>query len=120
MALDKVTRRNKIKARIRKKIQGTPQSPRISIFRSNKHIYAQIVDDVNGRTLIAASTVTKEVASKLQGLTKIQQAELVGKALAEKALGANIKEVVFDRSGYKYHGRVKALADGARNGGLIF
>ena len=120
MALDRRTRRQKIKARIRKKISGTPEKPRISVFRSNKHIYAQLVDDVNGKTLVAASTLTKEVAEQLNGLKKSEQAELVGKVLAERALQANIKDVVFDRSGYKYHGRVKALAEGARKGGLIF
>jgi large subunit ribosomal protein L18 len=120
MALDRRTRRTKIKARIRKKISGTPEKPRISVFRSNKHIYAQIVDDVNRKTLVAASTLSKELAEQLAGKTKSEKAELVGKLLAEKALKANIKNVIFDRSGYKYHGRIKALAEGARKGGLIF
>jgi len=120
MALDKRTRRNNVKARIRKKISGTPEKPRISIFRSNKNIYAQVIDDVNGKTLVSASTMIKEVAEKLDGLNKVQQAELVGKVLAEKALNSTIKTVIFDRSGYRYHGRVKALADGIRKGGLIF
>jgi large subunit ribosomal protein L18 len=120
MALDRRTRRKKIKARIRKKISGTPEKPRVAVFRSNKHIYAQIIDDKAHKTLAAASTLTKEVAEKVQGLKKSEQAEVVGKILAERALSANIKEVIFDRSGYKYHGRVKALAEGARKGGLIF
>lgn len=119
MALDKRTRRAKVKTRIRKNISGTTEKPRISIFRSNKHIYAQIIDDVKGITLASASTKIKEIAEKTEGLNKAQQAELVGKNLAEKALNANIKNVVFDRSGYKYHGRVKAVAEGARKGGLI-
>jgi len=121
MALDKITRRLKIKARIRKRIKGTQERPRISVFRSNKHIYAQIIDDTKGQTLISASTKSKELVEKLTNkLTKQQQAELVGSFLAQKALEANIKDVVFDRNGYKYHGRVKAFADGARKGGLNF
>ncbi len=119
MALDNRTRRIKVKARIRKKISGTPAIPRISVFRSNKHIYAQVIDDLNGLTLVSASTTHKDIASQIEGLNKSQQAELVGKVLAEKAISSDIKNVVFDRSGYKYHGRVKALADGARKGGLV-
>ncbi len=120
MALDRRTRRQKIKARIRKRISGTPDKPRVSVFRSNKHIYAQIIDDVNHVTLAAASTQSKELAEELAGKTKTEQAEKVGKLLAEKALAKEIKNVIFDRSGYRYHGRVKALAEGARKGGLIF
>lgn len=120
MALDKISRRKNVKTRIRKKISGTAEKPRISIFRSNKHIYAQIIDDVRGTTLVSASTKTKEVAEKLEGLNKSQQAELVGKVLAERALNSTIKTVVFDRGGYRYHGRVKSLAEGIRKGGLIF
>ena len=120
MALDRRTRRMKVKARIRKNISGSSEKPRISVFRSNKHIYAQIVDDQKHVTLTSASTKSAELAEKLQGLKKTEQAEQVGKLLAEKALKANIKTVVFDRSGYKFHGRVKALAEGARKGGLIF
>lgn len=120
MKLDKFQRRQRVKLRIRKKLKGTPERPRISVFRSNKHIYAQIIDDIAGRTLVAASTKSKELSDKLIGLKKVQQAELVGQLLAQKALEANIQKVVFDRSGYKYHGRVKALAEGARKGGLIF
>ncbi len=116
----KIQRRLRVKRRIRKKIHGTPERPRISVFRSNKHIYAQIIDDEAGHTLVAASTRSKEIADQLQGKTKVEQAFLVGKLLAQKALEANITEVVFDRNGYKYHGRVKALADGAREGGLKF
>ncbi len=116
----KIKRRLKVKRRIRKKISGTPERPRLSVFRSNKHIYAQIIDDEAGQTLVAASTRSKELVGQLEGKTKIEQAKLVGKLLAEKALKANVSQVVFDRNGYKYHGRVKALADGAREGGLKF
>ncbi len=118
--LDKTRRRIKVKYRIRKKINGTASRPRLSVFRSNKHIYAQLIDDEAGRTLVAASTHSKELAGQLEGLNKTEQAKLVGKLLAEKAVKADIKSVVFDRNGYKYHGRVKALADGAREGGLNF
>ena len=121
MALaEKVKRRLKIKRRIRKKISGTPERPRLSVFRSNKHIYAQLIDDEAGRTLVAASTRSKELAGQLEGKTKTEQAKMVGELLAQKAKQAGISNAVFDRNGYKYHGRVKALADGAREGGLIF
>ncbi len=121
MALEeKIKHRLRVKRHIRKKIHGTPDRPRLSVFRSNKHIYAQIIDDEAGHTLVAASTRSKELAGKLEGKTKIEQAQLVGQLLAEKALKANIEQVVFDRNGYKYHGRVKALAEGARKGGLKF
>lgn len=120
MALDRRTRRRKVKARIRKKISGNNEKPRLSVFRSNKHIYVQLVDDVKHITMASASSKSSELSEKLQGLKKVEQAEFVGKLLAEKALAENIKNVVFDRSGYKFHGRVKALADGARKGGLIF
>lgn len=116
----KIKRRLRVKRRIRNKISGTPERPRLSVFRSNKHIYAQIIDDEAGHTLVSASTRSKELAGQLEGKTKVEQAMLVGKLLAEKALKANISQVVFDRNGYKYHGRVKALADGAREGGLKF
>ena len=119
MALNKIERREKIKRRVRKKIYGTAERPRISVFRSNKHIYGQIIDDDLGNTLVSASSleISKE---ELQGKTKTEQAELVGKLLAEKALQKGIKAVVFDRNWYKYHGRVKAFAEGARKGGLLF
>lgn len=120
MAVNKILKRRKIKLRIRKNITGTSEKPRISVYRSNKHIYVQVFDDLKGITLVSASTINKEIAEKLEGLNKIQQAELVGKTLAEKALNANVKNAVFDRNGYRYHGRVKALAEGARKGGLIF
>lgn len=106
--------------RIRKRVFGTPERPRLSVFRSLKHIYAQIIDDTTGRTLCAASTLDKELRSKLQGLTKTQQAVEVGKLVAKRAISLGITKVVFDRGGHKYHGRVKALAEAAREEGLEF
>ena len=106
--------------RVRKKISGTPERPRLCVFRSNKHIYAQIIDDVAGNTLAAASTVEKDIASQLGEFDKKGEAKLVGKIVAERAIQAGIKEVVFDRGGYIYTGRVAELAAGAREGGLDF
>ncbi|HFC10456.1 MAG TPA: 50S ribosomal protein L18 [Chloroflexi bacterium] len=106
--------------RVRKKIHGTPERPRLNVFRSLGHIYAQVIDDEAGRTLVAASTIDKELRAQMEGLNKTEQARLVGKAIAERALAVGIKTVVFDRGGYQYIGRVKALADGAREGGLEF
>ena len=105
---------------IRKSIQGTPERPRLNVFRSSKHIYAQIIDDTQMKTITSSSTIDKEVAEKLEGLTKKEAAELVGKNIAEKAKKEGIEKVVFDRGGYLYHGRIKALADGARENGLKF
>lgn len=107
-------------ARVRKKISGTPDRPRLCVYRSNMHIYAQIIDDVAGNTLVAASTVEKEIASQLQELDKKGAAKLVGKIVAERAVKAGINEVVFDRGGYIYTARVAELAAGAREGGLNF
>jgi len=115
--------RNKIekfiqrKNRVRTKAEGTPDRPRLSVFRSNRYLYAQIIDDSKGKTLVAASSKEKE-ASTLK--TNMEKADKVGEALAKKALKAKIKKVTFDRSGYKYHGIIKALAEGARKGGLEF
>ena len=106
--------------RVRKKISGTPDRPRLCVFRSNKHIYAQVIDDVAGNTLAAASTVEKEIAAQLGEVDKKGEARLVGKIVAERAIKAGIKEVVFDRGGYIYTGRVAELAAGAREGGLDF
>ena len=106
--------------RVRKHVVGTPERPRLGVFRSLRHIYAQVIDDSQGYTLVSASTVDPEVEVQLQGLAKTEQARVVGEVLAERALNRGIKRVVFDRGGYKYHGRVKALADGAREGGLEF
>jgi len=117
MAVSKQDRRNKIRKRFRKSITGTASRPRLSVFRSNKEIYAQIIDDVEGKTLAAASSRDKGVTAEGN---KSKQAELVGKALAEKALKAGVETISFDRSGYLYHGRVKSLADAARKGGLKF
>ena len=106
--------------RVRKKISGTPERPRLCVFRSNAHIYAQVIDDTKGNTLCAASTVEKDIASQAAELDKKGQAKLVGKIVAERAIAAGIKEVVFDRGGYIYTGRVAQLAAGAREGGLNF
>jgi large subunit ribosomal protein L18 len=117
MAFSKLKRRAKIKRRIRKKITGTSKTPRLSVFRSNKQIYAQIIDDSKGVTLASASTFKNKAAEKKN---KSEQAQLVGKELAEKAIKAGVESVVFDRNGYLYHGRVKSLADSARESGLKF
>lgn len=104
--------------RVRKIIRGTPDRPRMSVFRSNKDIYVQLIDDLSGKTLISASSQTEEISS-LKG-TKVEKSKLVGKHIAEKAVQAGITDVVFDRNGYLYHGRVKSLAEAAREGGLKF
>lgn len=106
--------------RVRKHLAGTPERPRLNVFRSLTGIYAQIIDDVEGKTLVSASTVDKGLRGKLKGKSKTEQAELVGETLADRAKDQGITEVVFDRGGYKYIGRVKALADKARAGGLKF
>jgi len=108
------------KGRIRKKISGSGERPRLSVFRSAKHIYAQIVDDRQGHTLVAASTLSKEIREKLTGLKKSDTAKEVGKLLAVKAQEKGISQVVFDRNGFLYHGRIKAVADSCREHGLIF
>jgi large subunit ribosomal protein L18 len=110
--------RLKRQSRVRKKVQGTLERPRLSVFRSSNHIYAQIIEDVNGRTLAAASTLTKSVAESLQGKGNVEAAKAVGAAIAKKALEKNITNVVFDRNGFLYQGRVQALADAAREAGL--
>lgn len=112
--------RLKRKKRIRKKISGTPQRPRLSVFRSSRHIYAQIVDDTSGQTLAAASTMDKEAKGGPDFGNKIEAAKFVGKLVGERALGKGIKEVIFDRNGFLYHGRIKSLSEGAREAGLIF
>ncbi|MCD6066730.1 MAG: ribosomal protein [Bacteroidetes bacterium] len=118
MALTKSERRTRIKKRIRKVINGTTSTPRLSVFRSNSEIYAQIIDDLNGTTLAMASSKDKDLASA-KG-TKSEVSKIVGKAIADKAKAKGIEVVVFDRGGYLYHGRVKSLAEGAREGGLKF
>jgi large subunit ribosomal protein L18 len=106
--------------RIRRRLRGTSSRPRLSVFRSLKQIYAQIIDDTTGRTLVAASTLDPEVRSRVAGKTKTEAAQIVGEVLAQRARAVGITAVVFDRGGYLYHGRVKALAEGARAGGLQF
>jgi large subunit ribosomal protein L18 len=119
MALTKLERKTRIKLRTRKKIKGTAEKPRLAVFRSNKQIYVQVIDDLKGNTLLSASSKEKEIASKT-GIKKVEQSKLVGKLLAEKCKEKGIDNVVFDRGGNKYHGRVKSLADAAREGGLKF
>jgi large subunit ribosomal protein L18 len=119
MGLTKTERRSRIKMRIRKVIKGTADIPRLAVYRSNKEIYVQAVDDLNRITLLSASSKEKEIAGQ-KGIKKTEQAKLVGKLLATKCREKGIEKVVFDRSGYKYHGRVKSLADAAREGGLKF
>jgi len=118
MALTKQERRLRIKRRIRKSVSGTAERPRMSVFRSNKQISVQLIDDISGKTLVATTSLIKDIAEKKT--TKLEQAELVGLAVAEKAKAAGITGVVFDRNGYLYHGRIKSLADAARKGGLEF
>jgi len=118
MALTKYERRIRIKNRIRKVVSGTEARPRLTVFRSNKEIYAQIVDDVTGKTISAASSRDKDISSAKAN--KTEKATLVGKAIAEKAIKAGVEAIAFDRGGYLYHGRVKSLAEGAREAGLKF
>ncbi|TEU17067.1 MAG: 50S ribosomal protein L18 [Anaerolineales bacterium] len=106
--------------RVRKQVVGTSERLRFNVFRSLKHIYAQVIDDTRGHTLVAASTLDPELGDKVKGLPKTEQAKLVGGLLAKRALEHGVKKVVFDRGGYKYHGRVKSLAEAAREGGLEF
>ena len=115
---NKVASRRKIRYRIRRKISGTAQLPRLSVFRSNSEIYVQLIDDVNGTTLASASSKDKDIAA--QKAPKVEKSKMVGAAIARKAADLNLKTVVFDRGGYLYHGRVKAIAEGAREGGLVF
>ena len=118
MALSKYERRARLRSRIRKTVQGTESRPRLAVFRSNKEIYAQIIDDVNGKTITAASSRDKGIDAS--NVNKVEAAKLVGKAIAEKAVKAGVETIAFDRGGYLYHGRVKSLAEGAREGGLKF
>ena len=118
MALTKTQRRQRIKSRIRKTVSGTDSQPRLAVYRSNKEIYAQLVNDVTGVTIAAASSRDKDLSSKK--VTKTEIANLVGKSVAEKAIKAGVSTISFDRGGYLYHGRVKSLAEGAREAGLKF
>ena len=112
--------RQKKHLKIRNRFSGTTERPRLAVYRSNNHVYAQIIDDTVGKTLVAASTVEKSVSSELEKTNDKVAAEYVGKIVAERALAANIKEVVFDRGGFIYTGKIKALADAAREAGLVF
>lgn len=114
----KTASRQKIRYRIRKKISGSPQKPRLSVFRSNTNVYVQLIDDLNSVTLASASSKDKDIAA--QQINKTDSSKLVGAAIARKAIELGLKDVVFDRGGYLYHGRVKALAEGARENGLLF
>jgi large subunit ribosomal protein L18 len=116
MAITKVERRAKIKRRVRKNIFGTPEMPRLSVFKSNNEFYAQVIEDVNGKTLVSANSLKV----KKDGLSKVEIAKLVGAELAKKAIEANVTSVVFDRNGFLYHGRIEAFATGAREAGLKF
>jgi len=119
-AVDKNAVRKEKHSRVRKKISGTAERPRLCVFRSNKHVYAQIIDDVNGVTLVAASTLESPLKGELSFTGNREAAKAVGKLIGEKARAKGIKSIVFDRGGYIYHGRVAALADGAREAGLEF
>ena len=118
--LSKDEQRRRVHARVRTRVVGTPERPRLCVYRSLGHIYAQIIDDRSGRTLVSASSVDKETKKNLKGGGNIASAKAIGKNVAERAKAAGVVKVVFDRGGYKYHGRVKALADAAREAGLQF
>ena len=118
MALSKQERRDRLRFRIRKTVSGTEQRPRLAVFRSKKEIYAQLIDDVSGTNITAASSRDKDIDAS--SINKVEAAKLVGKSIAERAVKAGVETVSFDRGGYLYHGRVKSLAEGAREGGLKF
>jgi large subunit ribosomal protein L18 len=120
VATDKVLGRQKRKLRIRKRVNGTTDRPRLSVFRSARHIYVQVIDDTTGSTLASASTLTKDLKGSLEGKSKKEQAREIGLAIAKQCLNKSIDKVTFDRNGYIYHGRVAEIADGAREGGLSF
>jgi large subunit ribosomal protein L18 len=116
----KVDSRRRRQRRVRAHLSGTPQRPRLNIFRSLSNIYAQVIDDIDGKTLVSASTVDPDVVAQTEGKNKVDSARIVGRIVAERAKTAGITTVVFDRAGYRYHGRVAALAEGAREAGLEF
>ncbi len=120
VAKERRVARKKRQARVRKKVVGSVERPRLCVFRSSKHIYAQIVEDATGVTLVAASTISKGIDDSVKYSGNVEAAKVVGKQIAEKALAKDIKQVVFDRNGFLYHGRIKALADAAREAGLTF
>ena len=117
---DRQAARHRRHKRIRRKVSGTRERPRLNVFRSLGHIYAQVIDDLEGHTLVSASTIDAEVKARIDGLSKTEQAKVVGETVAGRALERGIESVVFDRGGYRYHGRVKALAEAAREKGLEF
>jgi large subunit ribosomal protein L18 len=119
-ALKKAASRIRRKRSIRSKITGTPERPRLSVYRSNKHIYVQVIDDVNGKTLASISSESASVRDEISDKKKTEAAQIVGQKIAEKCKGLSIETVIFDRNGFIYHGRVKAVAEGAREGGLKF
>ena len=120
MALNRIERRKRIHYRIRKHVSGTAERPRMVVFRSNKQIYVQVIDDEQSKTLVAAASNDKELAAECKGKSGIEAAAIVGKAVAARAIAKGITAIAFDRGGYLFHGRVKSLADAAREGGLIF
>ena len=120
MAMTKTDRRQRIQYRIRKRISGTSERPRMAVYRSNKQIYVQLIDDVAGITLASASSIDQSLAQAVKGKPRIEVAKLVGKLAAERAIEKGVSQVAFDRGGYLYHGQVKSLADAAREGGLKF
>ena len=120
MALTRIERRQRIQYRIRKHVSGTPERPRMAVFRSNKQIYVQLIDDLAGVTLASASSADKSLVEAVKGKPGMEVAKLVGKLAAERAIEKGISQVSFDRGGYLYHGKVKCLADAAREGGLTF
>ncbi|MEK7328992.1 MAG: 50S ribosomal protein L18 [Chloroflexota bacterium] len=120
MAKSREAMRRRRQRRVRSSVSGTTARPRLNVYRSLSNIFAQVIDDEAGHTLVSASTVDKELKAKLEGKRKLEQAQLVGAAIAERALAKGLKVVVFDRAGYRYHGRVKALAEAARGAGLDF
>ncbi|MCL1974330.1 MAG: 50S ribosomal protein L18 [Bacteroidetes bacterium] len=120
MAMNRIERRQRIQYRIRKRISGTPERPRMAVYRSNKQIYVQLIDDVAGVTLAAASSADQSIAEAVKGKAGMERAKLTGKLAAERAKEKGITQVSFDRGGYLYHGQIKSLADAAREGGLTF
>lgn len=112
--------RERRRRHVRKNVKGTSERPRLNVFRSLNHIYAQVIDDSKGHTLVSASTIDGDVRDQVDGVNKTEQAKIVGRVVAERALDKGIQQVVFDRAGYKYHGRIKALAEAAREAGLDF
>lgn len=120
MAQSRETMRRRRQKRVRGRVAGTADRPRLNVFRSLSNIFVQVIDDEAGNTLVSASTIEKDLLSKLDGKKKIEQAQVIGSTIAERALAKGIKQVVFDRAGYKYHGRIKAVADAARGAGLEF